>query len=500
MKQWCEIRMRVLRGESSIRQIQRETGFHYETVKKMLEHPSPPAFQCPDRSKPKLGPYLEFIAGVIEADKEMDKKQRHTAKRLFERIREQGYEGGYTQVKEAVRELKRTSQEKFVPLTHAPGEAQMDFGMAAVKIDGKLRKVMFFAMVLSHSGAMYVRAYPRECTETFQDGHVQAFRYYEGVPARISYDNAKTSVSKIIGIHARKLTNGFLQLQSHYLFKEHFCRVRQPNEKGIVEGVVKFTRLNYFVPVPQVKDFDELNAYLEQRCRDDLDRRVRGKGATKQELLREDQAAMLPLPEAAFDACRKASTTADKFSLVRFDCNDYSVPVRYAHHTVVAKGYVDHVRICRQDCVIAEHARLWEKEAVAFDPLHYLELLERKPGALNYARPLSEWKLPECFQHLRTRLEEDAKSAGTREFIRVLKLLEKHPVTRVAEAIDKALRLRRCNRDVIAQYLYPDEPFSPPTFRLEGREHLQGVVVQPPDLLAYRELIASRLQEGGLHG
>ncbi len=499
MNQWHDIRMRVLRDGVSIREVQRETGLHYETVKKILENPSPPEFQCPDRSKPKLGPYIEFIADTIKSDKGMPKKQRHTAKRIFELLQEQGYEGGYTQVKEAVRTLKRTSQETFVPLAHAPGTAQMDFGQALVKMDGQLRKVMFFAMTLSNSGAMYIRAYPRECTETFQDGHVQAFRYYGGVPTRISYDNAKTSVSKIIGVHARKLTDGFLQLQSHYLFEEHFCRVRQPNEKGIVEGVVKFARLNFFVPVPQVKDFDELDAYLEQCCRDNLERRVRGKSASKKELLKEDQAVLHPLPEAPFDACRKVSTEANKFSLVRFDCNDYSVPVRYAHHAVVVKGYMDHVRICRHNSIIAEHGRIWHKEDIAFEPLHYLELLERKPGALDYARPLSEWKLPESFQHLRTRLEEDAKATGTREFIRVLQLLEKHPADKVAEAIDKALRLRRCNRDVIAQYLYPDEPFAPPTFRLEGREHLQGVVVQSPDLTAYRQLIASRIREGGLH-
>jgi transposase len=499
MKEWCEIRMRILRDEVSIRQVCEETGHHFNTIKKILEHPEPPQFQCPKRVRPKLGAYLEFIAGIVASDKEMPKKQRHTAKRIFELIRAQGYEGGITQVKEVVRELKRTSQETFMPLVHAPGEAQMDFGQALVKMNGELRKVMFFAMVLSNSGAMFIRAYPRECTETFQDGHVQAFGFFEGVPTRISYDNARTSVSKIIGVHTRKLTNGFLQLQSHYLFKEHFCRVRQPNEKGIVEGVVKYARLNYFVPVPQVKDFDELNAHLEQSCRDDLERRVRGKRAPKKELLKEDQAAMFALPAASFDASRKVSTTADKFSLVRFDCNDYSVPVRYAHHTVVVKGYVNHVRICRRDSIIAEHHRLWNKEDIAFEPLHYLALLERKPGALDHARPLSEWQLPESFVHLRKRLEEDARAAGTREFIRVLMLLEKHPANKVANAIDQALRLRRCNRDVIAQYLYPDEPFTPPTFRLDGREHLQGVFVQTPDLMAYRQLISNRLREGGVH-
>jgi len=148
-------------------------------------------------------------------------------------------------------------------------------------------------------------------------------------------------VSQIIGTHTRKLTDSFLQLQSHYLFEEHFCRVRRANEKGVVEGVVKFTRLNYFVPVPAVKDFDELNAFLEAHCRQDLDRRLRGRKAPKKNLLEEDQAACLPLPQTPFDACKKVSTTVDRLSLVRFDCNDYSVPVRFAHYTIVVKGYTE---------------------------------------------------------------------------------------------------------------------------------------------------------------
>ena len=492
MEKWCKIRERVLREGESIRQIQRETGLHFLTMKKILTHSSPPAFQCPERPRPKTGPYLERIKGILDADKDLPRKQRHTAKRIFEVIGEEGYAGGYTQVKEAVRELKRISQEVFVPLVHRPGEAQADFGQALVKMDGVLRKVMFFAMVLPYSDAMFIAAYPRECTETFQDGHVRAFDFFKGVPRRISYDNARTSVSGIIGSRTRRLTDGFLQLQSHYLFEEHFCRVRRANEKGVVEGVVKYARLNYFVPVPAVKDFEELNAHLEQRCREDLDRKLRGKGATKGQLLEEDRTAFLSAPAAAFDACRQASTTVDKLSLVRFDCNDYSVPVRFAHHTVVAKGYVDLVRICRKDMVIAEHGRLWDKEAIAFEPVHYLELLERKPGALDHARPLCDWALPECFSLLRSRLEQEGRAQGTREFIRVLRLLERHSASKVAKAVERALRLRQCNRDVVAQYLYPDEPFSAPTFRLDGREHLQGVCVNAPDLAAYQGLLGGR--------
>jgi len=152
-----------------------------------------------------------------------------------------------------------------------------------------------------------------------------------------------------------------LQLQSHYLFREHFCRVRRANEKGVVEGVVKFTRLNFFVPVPQVRDLDELNSHLAEMCQKDLQRRLRGKMGTKAERLKEDQASFLPLPPVPFDACRKEPTRANSLSLVRFDDNDYSVPVSYGHHEILVKGYVDRVVLCHKDRVVAEHFRSWAR-------------------------------------------------------------------------------------------------------------------------------------------
>jgi transposase len=253
MEKWCEIRQRVLRDGVSIRQIQRETGFHFDTVKKILAHSSPPEFQTPDRPKTKIGPYQERIGDILDSDRELPRKQRHTVKKIFERLQEEGYSGSYSSVKVAVRELKETRGEVFMPLVHTPGEAQVDFGFALVKMGGELIKIAFFAMALPYSDAMFIAAYPRECTETFQDGHVRAFIFFGGVATRIRYDNAKTSVTNITGVRGRKLTDGFLQLQSHYLFEERFCRVRRPNEKGVVEGIIKFARLNYFVPVPSRK-------------------------------------------------------------------------------------------------------------------------------------------------------------------------------------------------------------------------------------------------------
>jgi transposase len=493
MEWWTEIRLEVLRGEKSKRGVLRDEGIHWETLKKILEYSEPPGYRLREpRSKPKIGPYLERIAQIIEEDKSLPKKQRHTAKRIFERIREMGYRGKYTQVKEAVREFHRVKGEVFVPLIHRPGEAQVDFGHALVKMCEELRKVVFFVMVLPHSDAFFVMAFERECTESYWEGHVQAFEYFGGVPNRISYDNSKVLVSKIIGSRDRKLTDGFLKLQSHYLFREHFCRVRRANEKGVVEGVVKFARLNFFVPVPQVRDLEDLNSKLARMCRDDLKRRLRGKRGTKAEMLKEDQDAFLPLPEVAFDACRKQPTRANSLSLVRFDDNDYSVPVRYAHHEILIKGYVDRVLLCHKDKVVAEHHRSWGKEGIFFDYRHYLPLLEHKPGALDYARPLADLNLPECFETLRRRLvaEEQKEGEGTREFIRVLRLLEDYPLGKVREAVEQALLIFAHSRDVVVHFLLPRFSWEQTTFLLDGRQHLRLVNLAKPDISLYSTLLS----------
>ena len=155
-------------------------------------------------------------------------------------------------------------------------------------------------MALPYSDATFVMAFERECTETFWEGHVRAFEFFGGVPTRIVYDNTRVAVSQILGGKDRRLTRGFLQLQSHYLFAHRFCQVRRANEKGVVEGTVKFTRLNFFVPVPQVRDFEQLNADLRRCCTEDRERRVRGKAATKQQRLEEERAAFLPRPTVPF--------------------------------------------------------------------------------------------------------------------------------------------------------------------------------------------------------
>ena len=490
MQWWEDIRSRVLRHGVSKRQIMRETGIHWTTLKKILTHPEPPEYgRDPERPKPKLGPYLPRIQQILIDDRDAPRKQRHTAKRIFDRLREEGYTGSYTQVRVAVKELRGHLREVFMPLTHRPGEAQVDMGYAEIRQGGQQRQIIFLVMCLIHSDAFFVQVYERACTESFWEFHKRAFEYFGGVPHRIIYDNDKVLVSKVIGPGERKLTRGFLQLKSHYLFEAHFCNVRRPNEKGVVEVLVQFARRNFMVPVPEVRDLDELNERLVIQCKEDLQRTLRGKPGSKAMLLEEDKKAFWSLPDGPFDACRKTSTTVSSLSLVRFDNNDYSVPVCHAYRTAVVKGYMDRVAICRDDQAIAHHVRLWGQGDVSLEPTHYLALLERKPGALDHGRPFANWQLPGCFSVLRARLENELSGEGTREYIRVLRLLENHSLAEITRAIERGLRCGALIRDAIAQFLIPQEDWAMTTFRLDGREHLRHVKVGKVEVASYGDLL-----------
>jgi transposase len=485
MDWWLEIRQLVLRQGVSKRQVLRETGLHWSTLEKILAHSSPPGYRRSQPAvKPKIGPWLGRIVQMLDED---HGKQYHPAKRIFERLRAEGFIGGYTIVKEAVRELTRYRQEVFLPLSQRPGEAQVDFGQAGVKMAGVRRKVVFFVMTLCHSDAFFVMAFDRECTEAFWEGHVRAFAFFGGVPRRITIDNSKITVAQILGSHARRITEGFRPLVRHYLFDYHFCRVRRAHEKGVVEGIVKYTRLNFLVPVPEGRDFQELNAYLLAGCRRDLERRLWGKPYTKAPLLKEDQAVFHPLPAAPLAACRIEKAAADSEALVRFDTNDYSVPVEYAYQPVVVKGYLDRVEVCHREELVAVHPRCWAREQQFFNPVHYLPRLERKPHSLEHARPFEGWALPDCFSVLQRRLEAQGP-AGRREYIRVLRRLEKHDVASLVGAIEKALALGLAHADAVIQLVLGPQAWDRMTFSLAGREHLRWVTVATTDVRAYQAL------------
>jgi transposase len=493
MENWAEIRRRVLVDGLSKRAACRQYDLHWDTLQKILQHPEPPGYRrTGPRPRPKLDPFLGVIHQILQDDKKAPKKQRHTTRRIFERLRdEHGYKGGLSIVKEAVAAWRARSAEVFVPLAHPPGEAQVDFGEAEVILDGRPTKVALFVLTLPYSDATFVCAFPRECTEAFLEGHVRAFAFLGGVPRRISYDNLKIAVAEITGGRQRKVTDAFLRLKSYHLFADHFCRVRRPNEKGHVETLVGYARRNFLVPVPVLHDgLGGLNARLEQACRDDLARRLWGKPAIKADRLAEERSALLPLPPEPFLAARVESRDVDSLSLISFDANQYSVPTEFAHHRATVVASVDTVRIVVGDRVAATHRRCWGREQVTYEPVHYLALLERKPGALDFAAPLEGWELPVCFGVLRRRLEAEFGGPGTRQFIKVLRLLERASLAELTRAVERALELGVADADAVRLILEHrrEEPVG--LFCLDGRPHLKLVAVPTPDLDAYASLAA----------
>ena len=250
------------------------------------------------------------------------------------------------------------------------------------------------------------------------------------------------------------------------------------------------------VPVPQVKSFIDLNEDLWQHCWNEQFRTLRGKIQSKQELWLTESETFLPLPSCPFDISRQETVHANSLALVRFDKNDYSVPVRYGHHELIVKGYIHHIEVhTKSGQKVTEHQRSWDKYQTLYNPCHYLPLLERKPGALDYGLPLQDLALPGCFEVLRRRLESEAqeKLLGTKEYISVLRLLETYSVARVAKAIEKGLRYRNPGRDVVVQYCIRQESPEAATFSLAGREYLSQVKVNPPALNGYHSLIGQEV-------
>jgi transposase len=466
-------------------------GIARETVKKMLRHSEPPGYrrrQPPKR--PKLDPFTDIIDHILEQDRTVHHKQRHTAKRIFERLRdEHGFAGGRTIVKDYVRERRRRLREMFVPLAHGPGHAQADFGEADAIIAGVKRRVHFFAMDLPHSDACFVTAYPAAVTEAWLDGHNSAFAFFGGVPQSILYDNDKRLVSRILPNGTRQRTQAFSGLQSHYLFEDRYGRPGKGNDKGKVEGLVGYARRNFMTPVPRFESWEAFNADLARRCRKRGDDVPRGHRESIGERFGRDREALMVLPPVPFDACDKQGTRVNSLSLVRYRSNDYSVPVAYGHQEVWVRGYVHEVVIGCSSEVIARHPRSYDREDMVFDPIHYLALLEQKIGALDQAAPLAGWQLPDAFPTLRRLLEARMGKAGKREYVQVLRLLETFDLEELHGAVKDALRLGAIGYDAVRHLALCRLERRPPRLDLDVYPYLPRAQVATTAAASYMSLL-----------
>jgi transposase len=430
----------------SIREIQRETGHHRTTIRKALADGDVPTYtRQQSRPSPVLGPVKPLIDQWLAEDQNRPPKQRHTAKRIYERLKtEYGFQGAASTVRRYVgQQRKRLRSQVFIPLSYAPGQvAQVDFGEAQVVIAGETWTVQLFCLRLGYSKQPFVTALPSQAQEAFFTGHVRAFTFLGGVPHVMVYDNLKAAVKKILEGRDREEQAAFIALRSHYLFESRFCAPRQAHEKGLVEGLVGYARRNWLVPVPEFGTWGELNAYLAERCRLEGQRRLRGHEQTIGEELALEQQHLLPLPARPFQCCTLRPVQANGFGLVTFQTNRYSVPADHAHEALWLRVFVERMEITNGRQTLAVHARCYQRERDILNPLHYLPLLEHKPGAWDQATPIQEWqqRWPAVYdQYLAALQERLSRTQGIREFIEILHLHADYPEDVIAQALTAAL-------------------------------------------------------------
>ena len=483
------------------------------TVTKALSHETVPTYTL---SKPRPAPQLGAFKGRVEQlltdNKLLPKKQRYTARKIFQLIQAEGYSGSESSVQAfAVTFRKNNRKPKvFLPLEFDPGqEAQVDWGVAQVCIAGVMQTVQLFVMRLNFSRRSFVRAYPTQKQEAFFEGHVLAFQHFGGVPHRLSYDNLTSAVKILVEGRVREENRAFIAFRSFYLFESHFCTPGQGHEKGGVEHNVGFSRRNFMVPIPHVASFEELNAYLLSECvRDDV-RVVAGQPASIGQLWQVEKAHFRPLPLRQFECCVTRQARLTPYSQVVYETNRYSVPTDQGRAELVVKAYPFRLDILRPGAgagagggpaLVASHYRSYEKNQDLFDPLHYLNLLEQRPGAFEHAKPLRRWRKdwPPSYQRMLEQLKEKwPEGRGVREFIAILKLHQTHPAALVEQAVNQALEWGCVHLDGVTHCLHQlgqPQQLTFPLLDLTNRPELAAVGSQPVALKHYDQLLLKERQ------
>jgi len=500
------IRRAYYHEHKSVRAIAREQQHGRRVVREAIAGttPHPRRYHLTKRKvRPVLDPVVAIIDAWLEADQAAPRKQRHTAKRIYDRlVAEYGFTGHETVVRGYVHDWRRAHAEgsrAFLPLAHAPGsEAQCDWGEAVVRVAGVEQIAQLFCFRLSYSLKPFVCAFPTARQECFLAGHVAAFTALGGVPRQIVYDNLGTAVSKVLQGRTRIEQESFVAFRGHYLFSSHFCLpgLEGAHEKPLVESLVGYARRNFLVPVPDVPSWEALNTLLAERCAAEDARIVAGRAAPIGAMWQEEHPVLLPLQRHAFPCCRTLAVRANRQSLITFERNRYSVENRYAGERLLLRAYAWHVEISDGHTVIAHHARLYGRDGEQLDPLHYLSLLERKPGGFALARPIQQWakEWPPIYHDYLAALRRARPESATREFVRILQLHARHEPAAIAAALEWALALGCWSADGVA-YCLADTTIpavAPDTFDLAADTRLAPLAVVQiplPDLRAFNQLL-----------
>lgn len=451
-----------------------------------------PRYRLTQPRPKKLDPFASTVTQILSDDASAPVKQRHTAMRIFERLRdEHSYSGGYDQVRRLVQSLRGSTRPTFLPIHHEAGDRiECDFGHLQVDFPTGRRLVAVLLMTWSYSGRVFALALPNERVEAVLAGMTQGFAYFGGVPREVWWDNPKTVATKLLVGRERELHERYRSLAAHYRFAPKFCMPATPTEKPRVENRVKQLQRRWGTPVPQCGSLAELNEHLRRCCDRDLSRIIAGQTETIAARFEHDRAAALAPPRLPFDACITEPATVDKYQMVQFDNHRYSVPTAAAFLPVIVKAYVERIVIVQRERVVAIHPRSDERGRETVDPLHYLPLLRTKPGLVDHTQVFLRWQLPTVFTEFRERVAAGrGAKAGQRGFVELLLLLREHPLERVTAALEHCVPRGLLDVKLIAQQVerLADREPAPTTLA----ERLQQIQVAPADLTKYDALLTS---------
>jgi transposase len=497
---FAEIRREFQSGVGTIKGIARKLGVHRRVVRQALADVIPPVRPYRTRAKPALDRVQAFIDRILEADGMAPRKQRHTARRIHDRLGRECPEApiASSTVRKYVRDWKRaqglTRRSVCVPQTYDWGqEAQVDWYEAVAVLGGDEVTLQVFCVRSMASGAAFHRAYPRATQQAFLEAHEGAFAYFGGVFATLRYDNLTSAVRKILRGFRREETTRFLAFRSHWQFDASFCTPGEGHEKGGVEGEAGYFRRNHWVPLPQAANLDALNGHLLAECRADEQRVIHGRTQSVGEAVLIERASLRPLAAEPFDLQEISFPHVDGAGCVRVKTNPYSVPAAVGT-CIEAKLGSAHVELWADGRCLARHERSYGRFTSVLDLEHYLDVLEHKPGALAGSTPLAQCRArglwPANYDTLWAQLiSRHGKQAGTREMIGVLQLARTYGPAALQRTVTTALTLGCGDQAAIRHLLFTTTVVRPPIGSIPLETTLTGYDRPLPSVAEYDTLV-----------
>jgi transposase len=498
-----EIRRGHAAGET-ILALARKYEVHRRMVRQALANAVPAARKKQERVHPKMEPLRKFIDDILEMDCAAPRKQRHTARRIWRRLTSEQpeYPVAESTVREYVRGRKRAMglarREVFVPQSYSPGqEAQVDWFEAQVKLGGEAHTLQFFAMRSMHSGGGFHRAYTNATQQAFLEAHEHAFAYFGGVFRTLRYDNLAVAVKKILRGYQREETERMIAFRSHWGFASEYCRPARGNEKGGVEMELGWFRRNWLVPVPEAHDLDSFNAWLYTRCGEAQQHIIDGRRVVIADAMRAEHSHLLPLATEGFDIAETIyPVIVDGHGRVKVKGNWYSTPL-YPGSRVTARAWPAHIEVRRDGELAARHERSYGHGHQILNLEHYLDVLEKKPGAMRNSTPLQQWRAagrwPACLDTIWQQLEiRHGRAKGTREMIALVRAGTPDAWPRLITAVEEALRLGVSDTAAVIHILRMPDPKERQRHTLALAEELRQFERPMPVMDEYDSLLSHK--------